>query len=104
MGKNNGHYKKVITIQPQSGWKRGSTDGFSTLPLEGEASIHYLDNVDQIVMEQYFSKIEAFTPVDRRNRYTLWNGKTGDKLFEAEEGDIGCCRRSCFQGQLLYIA
>ena len=38
------------------------------------------------------------TPVDRRNRYKIWDGNTGTQLFHAQEGDIGCCLRSCCQG------
>ena len=43
--------------------------------------------------------IEAITDYDRINRYYVWNGKTGEQLYSASEGDIGCCARNCFQGQ-----
>ena len=49
--------------------------------------------VNQIVIKQHLSMIEAVTDFDRINRYYVWNGKTGEQLFSASEGDIGCCAR-----------
>ena len=51
-------------------------------------------DVNQIVIKQHLSMIEAVTDFDRINRYYIWNGKTGEQLFSASEGDIGCCART----------
>ena len=56
-----------------------------------------LENVDQIVIRQHLSVVEAVTGFDRLNRYNIWDGKTGSQIFTAKEGDIGCCTRNCFQ-------
>ena len=56
-----------------------------------------LANVNQIVIKQHLSMIEAVTDFDRINRYYVWNGKTGEQLLTAAEGDIGCCARNVFQ-------
>ena len=58
-------------------------------------------DVDNIVIKQHLSMIEAVTNYDRRNRYKIWNGKTGDLLFKAEEGEIGCCARNFFAVSLV---
>jgi len=86
MGRDNGHYQRIITTQPCLNWS------------EKTNVIDELEEVKQIVVDQKFSTIEMLTPVDRRNRYKIWDGNTGTQLFHAQEGDIGCCLRSCCQG------
>lgn len=83
-----GHYKKVVTIQPKR-------EDF-TQPTN--PAIATLDNVDQIIIKQHLSIIEAVTDFDRINRYYIWDGKSGQQLFTASEGDIGWCSRNCWQG------
>ena len=53
-------------------------------------------DVESIVIKQHLSMVEAVTGFDKRNRYKIWNGKSGDLLFKAEEGEIGCCTRNFF--------
>ena len=55
-----------------------------------------LECTDQIVIKQHLSKIEAVTGYDKRNRYQIWDGRTGNQMFNAEEGEIGCLTRGCF--------
>jgi len=83
-----GHYKKVINTQPQA-----------TTPYQPtNPSAQILECADLIVIKQHLSKIEAVTGIDKRNRYQIWDGRTGNQMFNAEEGDIGCLTRGCFQG------
>ena len=87
MGKDNGHYQKIISVQPNSNdWIKIDA---------GLGSLEKLDKVRQMSIRQHFSKVEMLTPVDRRNFYKLWNGETGEMVFQAREGDIGCCLRTC---------
>ena len=60
-------------------------------------SVQILENVDQIVIKQHLSVVEAVTGFDRVNRYNVWDGKTGSQIFTAREGEIGCCTRNFFQ-------
>jgi len=91
MGKDNGHYQKIVSVQPNSNdWIKIDA---------GLGSIEKLDKVRQMSVRQHFSKVEMLTPFDRRNFYKLWNGETGEMVFQAREGDIGCCLRSCCAGQ-----
>ena len=52
-----------------------------------------LECTDQIVIKQHFSVTEAVTGIDKRNRYQIWDGRTGNQMFTAEEGEIGCFTR-----------
>jgi len=91
MGKENGHYEKIVSVQPNSSdWIKVDS---------GLDAIEKLAKVRQMSIRQHFSKVEMLTPVDRRNFYKLWNGETGEMVFQAQEGDIGCCLRTCCQGQ-----
>jgi len=83
-----GHYTHVVTVQP----KRQDFH----IPTNPPAQI--LANVDQIIIRQHLSMTEALTNIDMVNRYYIWDGKTGQQLFTAAEGDIGYCSRGCYQG------
>ena len=57
MGKNNGHYQKIISVQPNSSdWLKVDSDA---------NGIEKLANVRQLSIRQHFSKVEMLTPVDR---------------------------------------
>lgn len=83
-----GHYKNVVTAQP----KREDFYG----PTNPSAQI--LENINQIIIRQHLSVVEAVTGFDKVNKYNIWDGKTGSQIFTAREGQIGCCTRNFFQG------
>ena len=57
MGKNNGHYQKIVSVQPNSSdWLKVDSDA---------NGIEKLANVRQLSIRQHFSKVEMLTPVDR---------------------------------------
>ncbi|CAG5096010.1 Oidioi.mRNA.OKI2018_I69.XSR.g14437.t1.cds [Oikopleura dioica] len=90
--------KPVITIQPnENGWKDYKMKGEGE--DGGDSKSEYLDGVEQAVVQQDLSLVEFMTGYDVINKYRIWDGKTGETLFQATEGDIGCCARNCFQGE-----
>ena len=57
MGKNNGHYQKIVSVQPNSAdWLKVDSD---------VSGVEKLANVRQLSIRQHFSKVEMLTPVDR---------------------------------------
>jgi len=59
-----------------------------------QIGLEKLNDVNQIVVKQHWSKVEAFTGWDKTNRYNIWNGQTGDQIFYAAENNIDCCVRN----------
>jgi len=92
--------KPVITIQPRdnfSGWKKHNIG--SEEEDGGELKSEYLDDVKRAVVQQDLSLLEFATGWDVINRYNIWDADSGESLFFAKEGNIGCCARNCFQGE-----
>ena len=49
-----------------------------------------LECTDQIVIKQHFRITESREPAwDNIYRYQIWDGRTGNQMFNAEEGEIG---------------
>jgi hypothetical protein len=92
--------KPVITIQPRdnfSGWKKHNIG--SEEEDGGELKSEYLDDVRRAVVQQDLSLLEFATGWDVINKYNIWDADSGESLFFAKEGNIGCCARNCFQGE-----
>lgn len=43
------------------------------------------------------SKLEMLTDLNALNKYELWNGDSGEKLFFGWEQDSGCFIRNCYK-------
>ena len=57
MGRENGHYEKIVSVQPNSSdWIKVDS---------GLDAIEKLAKVRQMSIRQHFSKVEMLTPVDR---------------------------------------
>jgi len=81
----------VITIQPKSSdWKKREVD------LDGNSTATSdLNNVNQLVVKQVLSATEAVTGWDKRNKYEIWDGQTGEKIYFAQEDPSSCWIRNC---------
>ena len=51
------------------------------------------------MVQQDLSLLEFATGWDVINKYNIWDADSGESLFFAKEGNIGCCARNCFQGE-----
>jgi len=82
---------RVIKVQPMSDdWQE------KPLNLDGDeiGSLEELKSVEQLVIHQQLSVVEAATGWDKCNKYEIWNGDTGKKIYFARENQISCCIRN----------
>ncbi|CAJ0934309.1 unnamed protein product, partial [Mesorhabditis belari] len=66
--------------------------------------LEYLTQIDQIIVEQKVSLLEAFTEWEVKNKYAIYNGAGQQAYFAFEESD-GCERLCCgaARGYTLHI-